>query len=90
MRMVGKLVMLAVMLASGSGPRRRTGVDIDMAKRLADVIVATRDVRGVKILYCSLCGKGPFTPKGLYLHIVRVHSTEVERIVDELADDNRR
>ncbi len=32
-------------------------------------------------LRCKICGKGPFTRKGLYLHLKRVHQTHVEQIV---------
>ena len=39
------------------------------------------------ILRCGLCGKGPFTRKGLYLHLRRVHldavSEHVERVFEE-------
>jgi hypothetical protein len=34
------------------------------------------DERG--ILRCGLCGKGPFTRKGLYLHLRRVHIDAIE------------
>lgn len=36
------------------------------------------------ILRCSLCGKGPFTRKGLYLHIKRVHFEAVEEQVEKI------
>ncbi|WP_440059370.1 hypothetical protein ACSU1N_06180 [Thermogladius sp. 4427co] len=27
--------------------------------------------------YCGFCGKGPFTRRGIYLHLLRVHLDEV-------------
>ncbi len=30
---------------------------------------------------CELCGKGPFTRKGLYLHIKRVHMNQVKELI---------
>ncbi len=32
-------------------------------------------------LRCKVCGKGPFTRKGLYLHLKRVHREVVEAMV---------
>ncbi len=34
-------------------------------------------------LYCGLCGRGPFTRKGLYLHLKRVHIDLVSQLVRE-------
>lgn len=34
-------------------------------------------------LWCNLCDKGPFTKRGLYLHLVRVHSKDIEFMVKE-------
>ncbi len=39
------------------------------------------------ILRCGLCGKGPFTRKGLYLHIRRVHIDVVEEHVMKLLEE---
>jgi len=30
-------------------------------------------------LRCKLCSKGPFTRKGMYLHLVRLHRREVQK-----------
>ncbi len=32
-------------------------------------------------LYCRLCGKGPYTRKGMYLHLVRVHNSTLVNLV---------
>jgi hypothetical protein len=38
-------------------------------------------------LRCRLCGKGPFTRKGLYLHLKRVHIDVVEELVRRELED---
>jgi len=36
------------------------------------------------VIYCPLCGKGPFTKKGYYLHLIRVHNEELlEMVIEE-------
>ena len=35
---------------------------------------------------CPLCGSGPFTQRGFYLHLVRVHISDVELMVRSLAE----
>ncbi len=37
-------------------------------------------------IYCGLCGKGPFTRKGYYIHLIRVHSSEIQSLVEEEAE----
>jgi len=34
-------------------------------------------------LRCGLCGKGPFTRRGLYLHLIRIHGDEILSMVEE-------
>ncbi|MCE4620864.1 MAG: hypothetical protein F7B95_00290 [Desulfurococcales archaeon] len=34
------------------------------------------------VIYCSLCGKGPLTKKGYYLHLTRVHGEDILRLVN--------
>ncbi len=51
-----------------------------LAKDLAEV-----DEKG--ILRCRVCGKGPFTRKGLYLHLRRVHSDVVVEEARRLLED---
>jgi hypothetical protein len=38
-------------------------------------------------LRCKLCGKGPFTRKGLYLHLRRVHIDVIEDLVRQELED---
>lgn len=38
-------------------------------------------------LYCNLCGKGPFTKRGMYLHLTRLHKYELKALlVQELKE----
>ena len=42
--------------------------------------VVTKEVNG--ILYCNLCGKGPFTKKGLFLHLTRLHKSDIKALLE--------
>ncbi len=33
--------------------------------------------------WCRLCDKGPFTKRGFYLHLIRVHYKDLEYLVEE-------
>ena len=40
-------------------------------------------------LYCGLCRKGPFTRRGLYLHLVRRHRYDIKQLImNEITTDN--
>ena len=43
-------------------------------------------IGGEKILYCTICRRGPFRPRGYYLHLVRVHYDEIVRLVEDEAE----
>ncbi len=34
-------------------------------------------------LWCRLCDRGPFTRRGFYLHLIRVHMKDLEYMVEE-------
>jgi len=34
------------------------------------------------VIYCALCGRGPLTRKGYYLHLTRVHGEDIHRLVN--------
>lgn len=34
-------------------------------------------------LRCGLCGKGPFTKRGLFLHLLRVHKADIIEMLDK-------
>lgn len=55
-----------------------------MMDRVIDKITITI-VRRNGGLWCNLCEKGPFTKRGLYLHLIRVHMKDIEYMIkDEL------
>jgi len=43
-----------------------------------DIIIKKNGIR-----YCRLCNKGPFTKKGMYLHLIRVHRYELKVAISE-------
>lgn len=55
-----------------------------MMDKAIDKIVLTVSRRNGG-LWCNLCEKGPFTKRGFYLHLIRVHPKDIESMVrDEL------
>ncbi len=49
------------------------------------LVLAVREV-GLRLrtrepMYCALCGRGPFTRKGYYLHLKRIHSEDILEFV---------
>jgi len=56
-----------------------------IARAARNVALQLRHLLGSeKILYCTVCGRGPFRPRGYYLHLVRLHYDEiVARVEDE-------
>jgi len=34
-------------------------------------------------LRCGLCGKGPFTKRGLFLHLLRIHKADIIEMLDK-------
>jgi|YelNatPaOPRAMG01_1025707.scaffolds.fasta_scaffold106062_1 hypothetical protein len=34
-------------------------------------------------LYCNICSKGPYTRKGMYLHLLRTHKYEIKNMIRE-------
>lgn len=34
-------------------------------------------------LWCNVCSRGPFTKRGLYLHLIRVHAKDIELMIRE-------
>lgn len=34
-------------------------------------------------LWCRLCDRGPFTKRGFYLHLIRVHADDLEFMIEE-------
>ena len=44
-------------------------------------IVSFRNPHG--LLYCGLCRKGPFTKRGMYLHLIRIHRYDLKTLIAE-------
>ncbi len=56
---------------------------------MASIEAVAQDARSVRrgLLFCGICGKGPYTKRGMYLHLVRVHRYELKMmILEELQD----
>lgn len=51
-------------------------------KAIKRIAVRLYNIKG-NVIYCPLCGRGPFTKKGYYLHLIRVHSEEILKMVIE-------
>jgi len=56
---------------------------LEIAKASATAVAThvSREANG--LIYCNLCSKGPFTKKGMFLHITRVHRDEVKALLEE-------
>ncbi|UXD21771.1 hypothetical protein IPA_07875 [Ignicoccus pacificus DSM 13166] len=80
-----KLVEYTIRLATGMRLREELlSIAEDTAKRKAAERVAkllVTEKRGLK--YCSVCAKGPFTKRGLYLHFMRVHKEDVRLLLEK-------
>jgi hypothetical protein len=82
-RIVEKLAEAAVRRALGYTVTldATPGVDADEVVREVSSRIAEFDGASYR---CRLCGKGPFTRRGLYLHIKRLHYDHVEEMVSEI------
>lgn len=58
-----------------------------LMKRVVDKITLRLVTEKNNHLRCGLCGKGPFTKRGLYLHMMRKHYNDVIRLVDEIISE---
>ena len=68
-------------IASGIGGAELETLPNTMVEAIK--LTASRLVRDKSgVLYCRLCGRGPFTPKGMYLHLTRIHQSELVEIVN--------
>lgn len=82
-RLVDRAAEAAIRLALGYSDGLDTVRDypllIEAAKAVAPKIASFDGVS----YRCEVCGKGPFTRKGLYLHLKRVHMSQVKQMVSE-------
>ncbi len=54
-------------------------IALEVIDRVVPWIVTTRN----GLLRCGLCGKGPFTKRGLYLHLIRVHQADIRYMIED-------
>ncbi|BDC18090.1 hypothetical protein [Acidianus sp. HS-5] len=55
----------------------------DMAERVMDKVSFWLSYEQNHLLYCKLCNKGPFTKRGLFLHLTRVHRIEIKAMLED-------
>jgi len=67
---------LASITGTTDYPRMKRAVD-----SVASVLITTKNEH----LRCGICGRGPFTKRGLYLHLIRVHYNDILKLIDEKA-----
>lgn len=53
-----------------------------IARSLEEIAGALVYRRGYS-LYCRLCRGGPYTKRGVYLHLLRIHLRDIENMVRE-------
>ncbi|EWG07839.1 MAG: hypothetical protein ASUL_02309 [Candidatus Aramenus sulfurataquae] len=74
----------ASMIASKENLERIVGISSkQMAERAVDRVAFWLAETQNSLLYCKLCNRGPFTKKGLYLHLTRVHRQEIKTMLEE-------
>ncbi|MCE4612722.1 MAG: hypothetical protein F7C07_02675 [Desulfurococcales archaeon] len=52
-----------------------------VVKAVRNIGMQLRSVRE-GLLFCALCKRGPFTKKGYFLHLTRIHYSEILQLVD--------
>lgn len=66
--------------------------EIERSVGISSFTIAKRSIEKVSfwlsesrnsVLYCKLCNKGPFTKRGLYLHLTRIHRSEIKAMLEE-------
>ncbi|AWR94235.1 hypothetical protein [Acidianus brierleyi] len=54
-----------------------------MAEKVVDRVAFWLSEKQNGLLYCKLCNRGPFTKKGLFLHLTRLHRQEIKTMLEE-------
>jgi len=68
---------------------QRYGLEDLVAPSIASLFEKTIDKMVITLvrrnggMRCNLCDKGPFTKRGMYLHLIRVHAKDIEFMVQE-------
>ncbi|MEM3864027.1 MAG: hypothetical protein QW699_06015, partial [Metallosphaera sp.] len=55
----------------------------EMAKRVVGRVSLWLISQETNLLYCRLCTKGPFTKRGMFLHLTRMHHAEIKLLLEE-------
>jgi len=52
-------------------------------RKVVNIVVS--DIVAIQkgLIRCGICGKGPFTKRGFYLHLTRVHRSEIISMITE-------
>ncbi len=64
-------------------PSSLKSVVIEVVEEVSKEIIAERN----GIIFCAICGRGPFQKKGIYLHLKRVHRDSIEKMVAERLEE---
>ena len=86
--LMSRLVDCVARLASGitrKAPSEECSSLPKIAVEAVELVASRLAPRRAPNLYCALCSKGPYTRKGYYLHLKRVHGSEIkEEISSEI------
>jgi len=90
-RLIASKIAEAAIRKALSLPYSLDGVPASLreaAEQALETIAAELTVTDEKgILRCGICGKGPFTRKGLYLHLRRIHIDAIEDYVGKVFEE---
>ncbi len=73
-RLATKMRMREELLEAVNDP-----IEKEAAERVAKILITEK--KGLK--YCTICAKGPFTKRGLYLHFMRVHKDDIRLLLEK-------
>ena len=80
-----RMVELVARIASGLADPSRLDLSLFSPHVAESILNVGLRLRGESPVYCKLCGRGPFSKKGYYLHLRRIHYQDILRIVrDEI------
>lgn len=52
-------------------------------RKVVNIVASNIVVIQKGLIRCGICGKGPFTRRGFYLHLTRVHRNEIISMITE-------
>ncbi len=78
------LVQLVIRKASGMRIDEEMWTKLSEAERKAvENVVELIKVTKKGLIYCGICGKGSFTRRGFYLHLMRVHKEDIQLLLEK-------